>query len=491
MRFKVLAAVSLLAIVAGCTNDTLDSVDSNINVKKVSNKVEYQLSGNVISRMASLNIDRQAPLMIRIFKEEGTLEVWKADRSDRFQLVKSYKICAWSGKLGPKMKEGDRQAPEGFYPLFPHQLNPNSKYYLAINTGYPNQYDRANGHSGSHLMIHGACSSAGCYSMTDEQMLEIFAFARDSFRGGQKSVQLQAFPFRMTAENMARHRDNPHIEFWKMLKVGYDNFHVTKRPPEVAVCEKKYVFNKVAEGGTLSPTGACPAMTTPQALEVALAGYNKSYDAALEKAMRKYKGTVWIEPSEAQRKAVVADQRKGRELAYAPTGTSLEAGKLTTLREIEAAKKRAEQEAQRKIEMAERAKKAEEDRKAAELAKLAEDVAAAKAEIKTIGGVPVPEENPGIASLQDDSGRMPFWQRWLKEKTPQQATVPTEDAAVEGAVTAPADSRPEAEAEQQATTARTAQAPDDAATTEPGQDAAATVQTPAADEKPFWKFWEK
>ena len=491
MRFKVLAAVSLLAIVAGCTNDTLDSVDSNINVKKVSNKVEYQLSGNVISRMASLNIDRQAPLMIRIFKEEGTLEVWKADRSDRFQLVKSYKICAWSGKLGPKMKEGDRQAPEGFYPLFPHQLNPNSKYYLAINTGYPNQYDRANGHSGSHLMIHGACSSAGCYSMTDEQMLEIFAFARDSFRGGQKSVQLQAFPFRMTAENMARHRDNPHIEFWKMLKVGYDNFHVTKRPPEVAVCEKKYVFNKVAEGGTLSPTGACPAMTTPQALEVALAGYNKSYDAALEKAMRKYKGTVWIEPSEAQRKAVVADQRKGRELAYAPTGTSLEAGKLTTLREIEAAKKRAEQEAQRKIEMAERAKKAEEDRKAAELAKLAEDVAAAKAEIKTIGGVPVPEENPGIASLQDDSGRMPFWQRWLKEKTPQQAAVPTEDAAVEGAVTAPADSRPEAETEQQATTARTAQAADNAAATEPGQDAAATVQTPAAEEKPFWKFWEK
>ena len=491
MRFKVLAAVSLLAIVAGCTNDTLDSVDSNINVKKVSNKVEYQLSGNVISRMASLNIDRQAPLMIRIFKEEGTLEVWKADRSDRFQLVKSYKICAWSGKLGPKMKEGDRQAPEGFYPLFPHQLNPNSKYYLAINTGYPNQYDRANGHSGSHLMIHGACSSAGCYSMTDEQMLEIFAFARDSFRGGQKSVQLQAFPFRMTAENMARHRDNPHIEFWKMLKVGYDNFHVTKRPPEVAVCEKKYVFNKVAEGGTLSPTGACPAMTTPQALEVALAGYNKSYDAALEKAMRKYKGTVWIEPSEAQRKAVVADQRKGRELAYAPTGTSLEAGKLTTLREIEAAKKRAEQEAQRKIEMAERAKKAEEDRKAAELAKLAEDVAAAKAEIKTIGGVPVPEENPGIASLQDDSGRMPFWQRWLKEKTPQQAAVPTEDAAVEGAVTAPADSRPEVEAEKPATTARTAQTPDDAAATEPGQDAATAVQTPAADEKPFWKFWEK
>src|SRR5690606_10278276 len=147
---------------AGCTNETLDTVD----IKSVKNKVEYQLSGKVLQKMASLNIDRLAPVMVRIFKEEGTLEVWKADRANRFQMLKSYKICAWSGKLGPKRKEGDRQAPEGFYPLSRQHLNPNSNYYLAINTGFPNSYDRANNASGSHLMIHGACSSSGCYSMT-------------------------------------------------------------------------------------------------------------------------------------------------------------------------------------------------------------------------------------------------------------------------------------------------------------------------------------
>ncbi len=69
-------------------------------------------------------MQKTSPILLRIFKEEGTLEVWKANTANRFQLLKSYKICAWSGKLGPKMKEGDRQAPEGFYPLYPHQMNP-------------------------------------------------------------------------------------------------------------------------------------------------------------------------------------------------------------------------------------------------------------------------------------------------------------------------------------------------------------------------------
>jgi murein L,D-transpeptidase YafK len=413
MRLKILAAISLLAVAAaGCTNETLDTV----NIKAVSNKVEYPLSGKVLSKMASMNIERNAPLMVRIFKEEGSLEVWKADRTNRFQMVKSYKICAWSGKLGPKMKEGDRQAPEGFYPLSKHHLNPNSSYYLAINTGFPNAYDRANNASGSHLMIHGACSSSGCYSMTDEQMIEIFAFARDAFKGGQEAIQLQAFPFRMTAENMARHRDNANIEFWKMLKVGYDHFEVTKRPPVVNVCERKYVFNQQADKG-FTPAGACPAMSTPTQLQVAMASFNKSYSAQYDKAMKKYDGTVWLEPSEAQRKAIVADQRKGRELAYAPTGNSIDAGKLMTVRDIEAAKKRAEEEAQRKLAAEERAKLDAEARKAAEAEKLAADVAAAKAE-KVVAGaetaLPVPEENPGIAMVEQQEDKKPFWKFWKK-----------------------------------------------------------------------------
>ncbi len=139
-------------------------------------------------------------------------------------------------------------------------MNPRSNYHLSFNIGYPNAYDRANGRTGSNLMVHGACSSSGCYSMTDAQIEQIYAFGRDAFQGGQTEFQIQAFPFRMTAANMARYRNDPNYDFWKMLKVGYDNFEITKVPPKVDVCEKRYVFNQVApEGTTFDPTGACPA----------------------------------------------------------------------------------------------------------------------------------------------------------------------------------------------------------------------------------------
>jgi hypothetical protein len=121
-----------------------------------------------------------------------------------------------------------------------------------------------------------------------------------------------------------------------MLKVGYDNFEVTKRPPEVNFCEKKYVFNQQAtDNGEFNPAGKCPAMSTPPALTAALASYGKTYDADYAKAMKKYDGMAWYDPSEAERKAVVAKLRKGRELAYAPTGTSLEAGKMVKVADLE------------------------------------------------------------------------------------------------------------------------------------------------------------
>jgi murein L,D-transpeptidase YafK len=179
-------------------------------------------------------------------------------------LLKTYPICRWSGDLGPKKKEGDRQAPEGFYAITPGQMNPNSSYYLAFNTGFPNAYDRSWGYTGSELMVHGDCSSRGCYAMTDEQIQEIYALARESFFGGQKAFQLEAFPFRMTALNMAKHRNNPNFAFWKMLKEGYDHFEATKQEPKVAVCEKRYVFDAAAPDNAtkplaFNPSGACPA----------------------------------------------------------------------------------------------------------------------------------------------------------------------------------------------------------------------------------------
>ncbi|WP_412064169.1 L,D-transpeptidase family protein [Rhizobium sp. SYY.PMSO] len=333
MRIRHLAYVSLMALtLAGC-NDALDT--ASVDLSTVKNKVEQPLPSHILADMAKKAMDRNSPIMIRIFKEEGVMEILKANQSNRFEVIADYKICAWSGRLGPKVKEGDRQAPEGFYMLTPANLNPNSKYYLAINTGFPNRYDAANGRTGANLMIHGACSSSGCYSMTDQQVLEIYAFARDAFKGGQKAIQLEAFPFRMTAENMWKHRLSPNIDFWKMLKVGYDNFEVTKRPPEVEVCEKKYVFNQQASG-PFNAGGKCPVMTTPPALQVALSTYDKQYQADYSLAMKKYDDMAWYDPTEAERKAVVAKQRKGHDLAYAPTGTALAAGKMMKVADLEA-----------------------------------------------------------------------------------------------------------------------------------------------------------
>jgi murein L,D-transpeptidase YafK len=202
--------------------------------------------------------------LVRLFKEESELEVWKQDTTGRFELLKVYPICRWSGDLGPKVKEGDRQAPEGFYTITPGLMNPNSNYYLAINIGFPNAYDRANGYSGAFVMIHGDCSSRGCYAMTDEQIGEIYSLAREAFLGGQKSFQIQAYPFRMTPANLALHRNNPSLAFWKMIKEGNDHFLVSHQEPKVDVCDRHYVFDaqpppKSTKPLVFSPTGRCPA----------------------------------------------------------------------------------------------------------------------------------------------------------------------------------------------------------------------------------------
>jgi murein L,D-transpeptidase YafK len=222
-----------------------------------------ELSPQMLAELQQKNMPQQSPLLIRIFKEESELEVWKQDTSGRYALLKVYPICRWSGDLGPKVKEGDRQAPEGFYPITPGLMNPNSNYYLAINTGFPNVYDRANNRHGAFLMIHGDCSSRGCYAMTDEEIGEIYSLAREAFMGGQKEIQIQAYPFHMTPANMARHRNNPNFAFWQMIKQGNDDFEVSRLEPKVDVCERHYVFDAVAPGNStkplvFSPTGRCP-----------------------------------------------------------------------------------------------------------------------------------------------------------------------------------------------------------------------------------------
>jgi len=230
------------------------------------------LSERIIADLESRNMAKESPILVRIFKEESELEVWKIDNTGHFALLRTYPICRWSGDLGPKFKQGDRQAPEGFYTITPDLMNPNSSAYLAINTGFPNSYDRANGRTGQFLMIHGDCSSSGCYAMTDEQIAEIYALAREAFFAGQRSFQVQAYPFRMTPLAMAKHRNSPHMAFWRMLKQGYDHFEVTRQEPKVDVCDRHYVFDAQASA-KLEPAERCPAYNVPQ--EIVSAVHNK------------------------------------------------------------------------------------------------------------------------------------------------------------------------------------------------------------------------
>jgi murein L,D-transpeptidase YafK len=283
------AAIAGAIALAGCETDSVS----------VPERALKPLSSEMVSALDKKNMPKESPILVRLFKQESELEVWKQDTSGRFALLKTYPICRWSGELGPKVKEGDRQAPEGFYTITPAQMNPNSSYYLSVNIGFPNEFDRSLGRTGDFLMIHGDCSSRGCYAMTDEQIAEIYALAREAFFGGQRTFQIQAYPFRMTPLNLARHRTNPNMPFWKTLKEGYDHFEVTRLEPKVDVCERRYVFD--AEPATptkpnatpaplrFSPSARCPAYQVNP--EVAAAVAEKTKHDEIETAELIRKGT--------------------------------------------------------------------------------------------------------------------------------------------------------------------------------------------------------
>ena len=266
LSLRVLATSALLAagalVLAGCYGEEGYQLPA---------RAMKELSPEMLTLLQQKNMPKDSPVLVRIFKEESELEVWKQDTAGQYQLLKVYPICRWSGELGPKKVEGDRQAPEGFYSITPGLMNPNSSYYLAINMGFPNAYDKANGYRGAFLMIHGDCSSRGCYAMTDEQIGEIYSLARESFLGGQKEFQIQAYPFRLTPANLARHRNNPNIAFWRMLKDGNDHFEVSRLEPKVDVCDRHYVFDAVPPANStkplvFNPTGRCPAYDVAQGI---------------------------------------------------------------------------------------------------------------------------------------------------------------------------------------------------------------------------------
>ena len=271
-RFGLLGlTVAAAGLLAGCTDD-YGSASSTRSVQP--------LSPQMLALMQEKGTNKDAPLLIRTFKKEAEFEVWKMAADGRYTLLKTYPMCRWSGQLGPKVREGDRQVPEGFYTISPGQMNPNSAYYLSFNVGYPNAFDRAYGRTGGSIMVHGACSSAGCFSMTDQQIAEIYSIARDSFAGGQRSIQMQSYPFKMTAENLAKYRVDPNIGFWKQLKEGNDNFDVSKQDVAVGVCNRRYVFNATAaDGARLDASAPCPALKTDPTIQADVAAKARRDDA--------------------------------------------------------------------------------------------------------------------------------------------------------------------------------------------------------------------
>ena len=193
------------------------------------------------SRLEAHGVKLGSPVFVRIFKRDFELELWM-QRDGRFHKFATYPICRWSGKLGPKMAQGDHQAPEGFYTVDQAALNPNSRWHRSFNLGYPNSFDRSYGRTGSLLMVHGGCSSVGCFAMTNPGIDELWQLTTAALGNGQKRFQVQVFPFRMSEDNLNERSSSPYAQFWRNLKAGYDVFEAENLPPQVSVCSKQYVF---------------------------------------------------------------------------------------------------------------------------------------------------------------------------------------------------------------------------------------------------------
>lgn len=291
---KLAFALALLGVIVGCTG----GIEGDRGAVPLNSAAEAKLT-----RMGS---NPGAPMMIRVYKQESELEVWKQTAGGAYELFNTYGICAWAGELGPKIREGDRQVPEGFYTVNAGLLNPRSQYHLAINLGFPNAYDRSFGRTGSNIMIHGECSSRGCLAMTNEQIEEIYALARETLAAGNRSFQVQVYPFRWTAENFAAHRDSRNLDFWNNLKLGYDINQVTGKPPEWNVCEGKYTFDTDT---------ACGASTMSENQRRRLAQVQASDAAALDAAIAAREEEIRVAEAEAAQKLadeLAAAERRDR-----------------------------------------------------------------------------------------------------------------------------------------------------------------------------------
>ena len=237
---RIFTSLAVALCLTGCSALNYTRIDySNVDPRRGQAPQSWAL----LQRQQANNVDTRSPMLLRIFKQTHELELWRQDRSGTYVLINTFEICHFSGALGPKKRTGDMQAPEGFYTVTPAQMNYASREFLSFNTGFPNQFDRAHGRTGSALMVHGGCRSAGCYAIKDAPMQDLFAAMRDAFAGGQREIQLHIFPFRMDVMNTAINTGTANQAFWDQLRPGYVQFERTHRELRVSVVNGRYLVD--------------------------------------------------------------------------------------------------------------------------------------------------------------------------------------------------------------------------------------------------------
>lgn len=256
MKKQTLLLAALALILAACSSRAPE-------IQRDSRLIRRPPNPTLQDRLEARGFRFGAPAFIRIFKKEEVLEVWLQKDSGEYALFLDYPICIYSGELGPKTREGDKQSPEGFYAVGREAMNPNSQYHLSFNLGYPNAYDRAHGYSGSLLMVHGKCVSIGCYAMGDRQIEEIYTLVGSALQRGQPYVRVHAFPFRLNEQNLAAYRDHRWYDFWQMLKPGYDYFEKYHQPPEIDVIGGQYALSDRNPHPPVRPGNLPPMRSTP------------------------------------------------------------------------------------------------------------------------------------------------------------------------------------------------------------------------------------
>lgn len=261
----LLAGLALVAEARALSIELKDAAPDRVERQRAAAVGRLPLPGTpdvtkTAERLAAKGFANGAPIFIRIFKAESELELW-IEKDGRYELFAVYPICHWSGTLGPKQQEGDKQTPEGFYTITSRQLHHVGRWPRSLNLGFPNAFDQAAGRSGSYILVHGGCSSVGCFAMTNPVIGEIYGLATAALRAGQRHIPAHVFPFRMTAANLDKHKTSEWAGFWSNLKEGFDSFERTRQPPRVSVCEARYHIQDVSpsEAGSASPLAVCGA----------------------------------------------------------------------------------------------------------------------------------------------------------------------------------------------------------------------------------------